>query len=196
MAKKIRAVPKAYGSITPYLIVKGAAQAIAFYKKAFGAEERMRMGGDDGAPVMHAEIQLGDSVVMLADEFPDMGITGPGEGGTAVSILHYVEDVDKVFKKAVKAGAKVVRPVADQFYGDRSGTLRDPFGHTWNLASHVEDVSDTQLMERLEKMSAACSEAEEHHDCAGHEGGSGKKTKAKPSAKAKGKAKAGRSRKK
>lgn len=178
MAKKVAPIPEGYGSITPYLIVDGAARAIAFYKKAFGATERMRMAGADGKQVMHAELQFGDAVVMLADEFPEMGVKGPGKQGSPVSILFYVADVDKVFKTALKAGAKQVRPLADQFYGDRTGTLKDPFGHTWTVATHVEDVGEAELHARMAKMTGECGGCDEHPPAKA-------KAKAKPKAKRK-----------
>ena len=136
-----RPIPEGHHTATPYLIVKGAAQALEFYKKAFGARETMRFAAPDGQ-IGHAEIRIGDSVIMLADEHPDMGYRGPGSlGGSPVSILLYVEDVDRWFERAIAAGGKVMRPVADQFYGDRTGTLIDPFGHVWSISTHVEDVS-------------------------------------------------------
>ena len=141
-------IPDGYHTVTPYLIVKGAANAIEFYKQAFGASEVMRIDGPDGK-VGHAEISIGDSRVMLADEFPDMGALSPKSlGGAGVSMLLYVEHADAVFKQAVSAGAKELRPVKDQFYGDRSGTLEDPFGHVWTVATHVEDLSPEEMHKR------------------------------------------------
>jgi PhnB protein len=146
MAKPI---PDGYHSITPYLIVSGAAQALDFYARAFGAKERMRLSSPDGK-VGHAEIEIGDSVVMLADEFPQMGARSPQSiGGSPVGICLYVTDVDAVFKQALAAGAKEVRPVQDQFYGDRSGTLLDPFGHQWTIATHIEDVPPEEIGRRF-----------------------------------------------
>ena len=146
-------IPEGYRTVTPYLIVKGGAAAIEFYKRAFGATELVRMIDPRGG-LAHGEIKIGDSVIMLADEHPDMGYRGPQSiGGTAVSILLYVEDVDKLFDRAVKAGAKSQRPVANQFYGDRAGTLEDPFGHVWTIATHVEDVPPEEMKRRAE---AAC----------------------------------------
>jgi PhnB protein len=143
-------IPEGYRTATPYLIVKGAADAIEFYKRAFGATEILRMADPQGR-VGHAEIRIGDSVIMLADEHPAMGYRGPRAlGGSSVSILLYLEDVDAVFERAVKAGAKALRPVANQFYGDRSGTLEDPFGHVWTIATHVEDVPPEELQRRAE----------------------------------------------
>ena len=143
-------IPDGYRTATPYLIIKGAADAIEFYKRAFGATELLRMADPQGR-VGHAEIKIGDSVIMLADEHPAMGYRGPRSlGGSSVSILLYLEDVDGVFERAVKAGAKAQRPVADQFYGDRSGTLEDPFGHVWTVATHVEDVPPEEMRRRAE----------------------------------------------
>ena len=143
-------IPDGYRTATPYLIIKGAADAIEFYKRAFGATELLRMADPQGR-VGHAEIKIGDSVIMLADEHPAMGYRGPRSlGGSSVSILLYLEDVDGVFERAVKAGAKAQRPVADQFYGDRSGTLEDPFGHVWTVATHVEDVPPEEMQRRAE----------------------------------------------
>ena len=143
-------IPDGYRTATPYLIIKGAADAIEFYKRAFGATELLRMSDPHGR-VGHAEIKIGDSVIMLADEHPAMGYRGPRSlGGSSVSILLYLEDVDTVFERAVKAGARAQRPVADQFYGDRSGTLEDPFGHVWTVATHVEDVPPEEMRRRAE----------------------------------------------
>jgi PhnB protein len=143
-------IPDGYHSVTPYLIVKNAAAALDFYKKAFGATELMRLA-DPSGKVGHAEIKIGDSTIMLADEFPEMGILAPQVPRSAgVSILLYVEDVDAQFRQALAAGATQLRPVKDQFYGDRSGTLADPFGHVWSLATHKEDVSHEELHQRFE----------------------------------------------
>ncbi len=147
MANKPKPIPDGYNSITPYLIVNGAERAIEFYKRAFDAVEEMRMGKDD--KVGHAELRIGDSKIMLADEFPEMGYCAPDDSGKCpVSIHLYVEDVDAVFERAVAEGAEVRRPVADQFYGDRVGVLRDPFGHTWSIATHKEDLSFEQIEKR------------------------------------------------
>jgi PhnB protein len=152
---KTRPIPKGYHAVTPYLSVQGAAIAIAFYKKAFGAKEVMRMPGPEGT-IGHAEIQIGDSRIMLADEFPEMNFRSPRSvGGTPVNIHLYVQDVDKVAKKAAAAGAKLLRPVADQFYGDRSGSLEDPFGHVWHVATHVEDIPMKELKKRAAAKAAA-----------------------------------------
>jgi PhnB protein len=146
-----KAIPDGYHSVTPYLIVTGAAKAIDFYKRAFGAVELMRMPGPDGK-IGHAEIRIGDSAIMLADEHPEMGHRSPQSlGGTAVSLMLYVERVDDVFGRAVAGGAKQLQAIKDQFYGDRSGTLQDPFGHTWTVATHVEDVPPEEMRRRAEK---------------------------------------------
>jgi len=143
-------IPEGYRTVTPYLIVKGAAEAIEFYKRAFGATELLRMADPHGR-VGHAEIKIGDSVIMLADEHPAMGYRAPHSlGGSSVSILLYLEDVDAVFERTLKAGAKAQRPVANQFYGDRTGTLEDPFGHVWTVATHVEDVPPEEMRRRAE----------------------------------------------
>jgi len=145
---KAKPIPKGYHTATPYLIIKGAAKAIEFYKKAFGAAEMTRMTQPDGR-IGHAEIKIGDSLIMLADEFPEMGARSPQSlGGSPVSILLYVQDVDALTSQAITAGAKVVRPVKDQFYGDRSGSLEDPFGHQWHIATHVEDVPPEEMKKR------------------------------------------------
>jgi PhnB protein len=149
----VRPIPEGYYSITPYLIVRGAARAIEFYKQAFSATELMRFPMPDGR-VGHAEIKIGNSPVMLADEFPEKGARSPESiGGSATGILLYVEDVDAQFKQAVAAGAKVERPLQDQFYGDRSATVVDPFGHKWTLATHKEDVSMEEMQRRMAAMS-------------------------------------------
>ncbi|HEV2867022.1 MAG TPA: VOC family protein [Allosphingosinicella sp.] len=142
-------IPQGYHDVTPYLIVDGADAAIRFYERAFGATEVMRMPmGED--KLAHAEILIGDSHVMLADEFPDMGFLGPlKRGGTTASLMIYVEDVDGAFAQALAAGAKEERPPADQFWGDRIGTLLDPFGHRWTLATHIEDVSEDEMQRRM-----------------------------------------------
>jgi PhnB protein len=145
----VKPIPDGYHTLTPYLIVKGAARALDFYQKAFGATELMRMADPSGR-IGHAEIKVGDSVLMMADEHPEMGALSPQSlGGSSVFILLYVEDVDTRFNQAVAAGAQVVRPLADQFYGDRSGTLTDPFGHKWTIATHKEDVSPEEIERRL-----------------------------------------------
>jgi PhnB protein len=144
----VKPIPDGYHTVTPYLIVKGADKALDFYKKAFGATEMFRMPGPDGR-IMHAEIRIGDSPVMLADECPEMGATAPQPGGKAPVTMHlYVENVDAFFDRAVTAGATVVRPVANQFYGDRAGGLQCPFGHSWYVSTHVEDVPPDELGKR------------------------------------------------
>ena len=153
-AKKVNFVPKGYHVVTPYLSIKGAAGAIAFYKKIFGAKEVMRMPGPNGT-IGHAEIRIGDSRIMLADEYPGMNFRGPGAfGGTPVHIHMYVKDADKVAKNAAAAGARLLRPVADQFYGDRSGSLEDPFGHIWHVATHTKDISMKEMKKRAAAMAS------------------------------------------
>ena len=153
-------IPDGYHTVTPYLIVHQAAEAIDFYKRAFGASELMRLVAPNGA-VGHAEVKIGDSPIMLADESPDEGFRGPHSlGGSAVSILLYVEDVDTLFDRAIAAGAKALRPVTDQFYGDRAGTLEDPFGHVWTLATHKEDLSPTEINKRAEAVFQAQSQVQ------------------------------------
>ena len=143
-------IPEGYHSVTPYLVMKNAAAAIEFYKKAFGAVELLRMAAP-GGKIGHAEIKIGDSPVMLADEYPDMGFKGPESlGGTPVSLMVYVDDVDKIYPQAIASGGKEVRPLQNQFYGDRSGTLTDPFGHVWTVSTHVEDVTEEELAKRAE----------------------------------------------
>jgi PhnB protein len=145
----VRAIPEGFHSITPYLIIKNASQGIEFYKQAFGAQETFRMEDPSSKKVGHAELKIGDSFIMLADEHPDMGYRSPEAlGGTPVSILLYVENVDAVVEQAVRAGAKLERPVRDEFYGDRTGTLRDPYGHVWSVATHKEDVSPEEMKRR------------------------------------------------
>ncbi len=145
----VKHIPDGYHSVTPYLIVAGAARALDFYQKAFGAEEIIRVPQPDGR-IRHAELRLGTSVIMLADENPEMHARGPKSiGGTPVSLMVYVEDVDKVFARAVEAGATVERPLANQFYGDRTGGVVDPFGHRWYLATHVEDVAPEEMERRM-----------------------------------------------
>ncbi len=148
-------VPEGYPRVTPYLVLDGASDAIDFYTGVLGFSERMRMPGPDGR-IGHAELRLGDSVLMLADENPEMGARGPRSvGGTPVTIFVYVDDVDDVFQRAVQAGAKQLEAVEDRFYGDRSGQLEDPFGHRWSLATHVEDVAPEEMSRRAAQFMAA-----------------------------------------
>lgn len=145
---KVKPIPDGYHNMTPYLIVSGAAKAIEFYTKVFGATEKMRMPGP-GGKVGHAELTLGDSMIMLADEHPEIGARAPSAyGGSAVSLMVYVPDVDATVATATAAGAKIVRPVENQFYGDRMGTIADPFGHQWHVATHVEDVPSDEMAKR------------------------------------------------
>jgi PhnB protein len=148
----VQPIPTGYHNITPYLIVRNAAAAIDFYKKALNAVELMRFPGP-GGKIMHAEVKIGDSPVMLADEMPEEGYVGPQTlGGVGVSMMLYVEDVDTRFAQAIAAGATIKRPVQDQFYGDRTGTLVDPFGHVWSIGTHKEDVSMEELQRRMAKL--------------------------------------------
>jgi len=152
--RKVRAIPKGYHEVTPYLSVRGAAQAIEFYKDAFGAKALLCMPGPEGK-IGHAEIAIGGSRVMLADEHPLMDFVAPESGGGATVHLHvYVKNADAVAERAVAAGAKLIRPVETQFYGDRLGTVRDPFGHVWHLATHVEDVPMKELQRRAAEKAA------------------------------------------
>ena len=145
MAGTVRAIPAGYHSVTPYMICKGAADAIEYYKKAFGAVEEVRMAGPDGR-IGHAELKIGDSYVMLADEHPDMGIYSPPHyGGSPVSVLLYVENADATVNAAVTAGAKITRPLKDEFYGDRAATITDPFGHQWYIHTHIKDVTPEEM---------------------------------------------------
>jgi PhnB protein len=144
----VKAIPEGYHNVTPYLFVRGAASAIDFYKSVFRATEIIRMVGINGR-IMHAELKIGDSIVMLADENPQTGVMSPQTiGGYSVGLHLYVENVDAVIQKAVESGAKSLRPIKDQFYGDRSGSLLDPFGHMWSVATHVEDVSPEEMRKR------------------------------------------------
>ncbi len=152
MPDKVKPTPEGYHSVTPYLIVDGAAAAIDFYKKAFGAVEVMRMPAPGGR-IGHAEIKIGDSHVMLADENAEMNARSPKSvGGTPLSLLVYVENVDEVVKRAVAAGAKLDRPVEDKFYGDRMGAIQDPFGHQWYVGTHIEDVTPEEMKKRMAAM--------------------------------------------
>ena len=148
MADKVKAIPAGYHTVTPYLIIRDAASALGFYQKAFGAPERMRFADPQGT-VRHAEIKIGNSVIMLGDESPEMGARSPQSlGGSPVNLLLYVKDVDAAFSRALAAGAKELRPVKDQFYGDRTGSVTDPYGHVWYLATHKEDVPPDELQRR------------------------------------------------
>jgi len=150
-------IPEGYHSLTTYLAVENAAEAIEFYKRAFGARESLRMPGPDGS-IGHAELDIGDSKLMLSDPFPQSTVRAPGEvGGTTASVFMYVEDVDAVVKQAVDAGATMTMEVADQFWGDRFGTVADPFGHVWSIATHVEDLTPEQIAERGQAAMAAMS---------------------------------------
>jgi PhnB protein len=150
-------IPDGYNCAVPYLTVADAAEAIDYYEKAFGAKERVRMGAPDGK-VGHAELEIGDSLVMLSDPFPQGTTSPPSDlGGTSVSVFMYVEDVDAVVKRAVDQGATVTMEVADQFWGDRFGTIRDPFGHSWSFATHIEDVAPDEVAERAKAAMAAMS---------------------------------------
>jgi len=157
MANPVKPIPEGYHTITPSLICKNAAQAIDFYKRAFGAEERMRMTGPDGK-IGHAEMKIGDSIFFVTDEFPQMGSSAPSSMG-AFYLFLYVQDADAVFNRAVAAGAKVTMPLVDQFWGDRMGKVSDPYGYEWGIATHKEDVSPEEMDRRskafMQKMAAA-----------------------------------------
>jgi PhnB protein len=149
----VQPIPSDYPRVTPYLCVDGAAQAIDFYREVLGAVERMRMPGDQPDKVGHAELAIGNGLIMLADEFADMGFRSPKSiGGSPVTISVYVEDVDAVFARALAGGATAIRDLENQFYGDRSGQFEDPFGHRWNVASHVEDVAPDEMERRMNAM--------------------------------------------
>jgi PhnB protein len=155
MAGKVKPIPDNYNRVTPYLVVDGAAKAIEFYSSVFGAVEKMRMPAP-GGKIGHAEIKIGNSVVMLADAVAEMGHKSPKTlGGSPISLLLYVEDADGTVQRAVAAGAKLVRPVEDQFYGDRMGGVEDPFGHHWYVATHVEDVPEEEMKRRMKEQMAA-----------------------------------------
>ncbi len=151
MAQKVKPVPEGFHTAAPLLIVEGAARAIEFYRQAFGATEELRLTDPESGVLLHAEVRVGDSVIMLADENERWGTRSPRSlGGTPVAIHLYVEDVDVLAERAVAAGAEVLIPVADQYYGDRTGRLRDPFGHEWIVATHVEDVSPGEMQRRTD----------------------------------------------
>jgi PhnB protein len=150
----VKPIPEGYHTVTPYLAVNDGAKAIEFYKRAFGAEERHRMEGPQGK-IAHAELKIGDSIIMLADEMPGSGCRTPQSlGGTSVNIFLYVNDVDSVYNQAVRAGAKAEMPLADQFWGDRYGKVTDPFGHSWSLATHKEDVAPAEMQKRAQEAMA------------------------------------------
>jgi len=154
---KVSPIPEGYTSVTPYLIVKDAAKAIEYYTKVFGAKEIFRMDGPNGK-VGHAELQIGNARIMLADENPSMGqghSSATSIGSSPVSLYLYIPDVDRVVERAVAEGAKIIKPIQDQFYGDRSGFVQDPFGHFWGIATHVEDVSPQEMEARMKKLQAA-----------------------------------------
>lgn len=155
MGGKVKAIPEGFSTVTPHLVCKDAAKAIEFYTEAFGGVERFRMPGPGGI-VMHAEIQIGNSIVMLADEFPEQGARSPlSIGGTPVVLMIYTENVDAVFKRATDAGATAILPPTDMFWGDRYSKLADPFGHQWSIATHVEDVAPEEMMKRMAAMDKA-----------------------------------------
>jgi len=157
MNNRIKAIPSGFHTLTPHLVVKGASQAIEFYKKAFGAEVITRVLGPDGKSLLHADLKIGDSHVFLVDEFPEMDCRGPQSiGATPVTIHMFVDDVDAAFGKAVAAGAQVKMPLADMFWGDRYGVLADPFGHSWSMATHKEDLTPEEIGKRAQ---AACAGA-------------------------------------
>jgi PhnB protein len=158
MTNRTKAVPEGYHTLIPHLVVKGASQAIEFYKKVFGAEEISRLPAPDGKSLMHAAIKIGDSRLFLVDEFLEMGGLGPlSIGGTPVTIHVYVEDVDTVFNQAVAAGAQVRAPLADMFWGDRYGVLTDPFGHSWSLATHKEDLTPEEISKGAQAAFGGCA---------------------------------------
>lgn len=153
MAGNVKPIPEGFTSVTPHMVVRGAADAIEFYKKAFGAVERCRMPGPDGKSLMHAEIQVGNAIVMLCDEFPDWGTLSPQAlNGSPVTIHLYVENADAVYDRAVKAGATAAMPLTDMFWGDRYGKVVDPYGHHWSIATHVEDVPPEEMGRRAAAM--------------------------------------------
>jgi uncharacterized glyoxalase superfamily protein PhnB len=161
MADKAKAIPDGYHTVTPYLTVKNSAEAIEFYKRAFGAEEMYRMPGPDGKSTMHAEIKIGTSILMLSDEWPEANIKSPQTlGSTTVNMHVYVQDVDAAFQKAVAAGATTVMPVTDMFWGDRYGKLTDPYGHSWGISTHTKDMTPQEIGEAakewMAKMPKSC----------------------------------------
>ena len=160
MAKNVSPIPRGYHTVTPYLAVRNAAQALDFYKRAFGAEEVMRMNGPQGT-VSHAEIKIGDSIVMIAEEAASSGLRSPQSlGGSTASVFLYLNDVDATFKQAVSAGAKSQQPVTDMFWGDRYGRLTDPYGHLWSLATHIEDVAPEEMQKRAQEATKTAQRAQ------------------------------------
>lgn len=154
MIEKVNSVPPGYHTVTPYLLIQGASDAIAFYVRIFGAEEITRLTAPDGR-IGHAEIRIGESTIMIADEHPEMDFLGPkSRGGTTVSLLIYVDHADDIYNAALDAGATELRPMCDQFYGDRSGTVTDPWGHVWSIATRLEDISPAELKRRFEELYA------------------------------------------
>ena len=159
MSEKVKAIPEGFHSVSPYLCVSDAARAIEFYKEAFGATERMRMEAP-GGKIGHAEILIGDSIIMLADEHPELNFRSPQTlGGPSSHFMIYVEDVDAQVERAVAAGAKLVKPVKDEFYGDRSGSVEDPFGHLWYISTHIEDPTREEIEQRLAAYMAQAQQA-------------------------------------
>ena len=149
MTATTKPIPEGFHAVTPHLVVRGAVEAIDYYKRAFGAVERFRMAGPDGKNIMHAELVIGDSIIFLCDEMPDMDCRSPAAlQGTPVSIHLYVDDADAVFSRAVSAGGRVTMPLQDMFWGDRFGEIEDPYGHRWSIASHVEDVPPEEIERR------------------------------------------------
>ncbi len=162
MAQKVKAIPDGFHTLTPYLVVRDAPKAIEFYKKAFGAEAQGIHHAPDGK-IMNADLKIGDSILMLNEEFPGMGSPSPQTlGGSCVTIHIYVDDVDKLFNKAVSAGATVTMPVMDQFWGDRYGLLKDPFGHSWSVATHKEDLSSAEIAKRAQAVFAKMAKGAKH----------------------------------
>jgi PhnB protein len=150
-ARSARPIPEGYHTVTPALVVRGGAQAIDFYARVFGARELGRMSTPDGQQIMHAELQIGDARLMLSDEMPEMGARAPvALGGTPVTLHLYVEDADAVVQRALEAGASVLQPLMDAFWGDRYGRIKDPFGHEWGIATHIEDVGEDEMQRRVE----------------------------------------------
>ena len=154
MPSQVKSIPQGFHSVTPYLTLSDASRALDFYKRAFGAQELVRMDGPEGK-IGHAEIKIGDSIIMLGDEMPAGGARSPQSlGGTTAGVFLYVQDVDAVFNQAVSAGAQVEAPVADMFWGDRYGRLKDPFGHSWSVATHMEDVAPAEMSKRMQEATA------------------------------------------